>query len=142
MINREQTENETGGIADASVDASFNVSVSNRGSGAGTQHNCPYPPDPFRTSGKCRRVCFPAFGRNLLPSKHREALTQRHSAVSRRHESSTKCLRYRQIKHQTPAGTHHTNSPSAHHLRDTNASVKRFLLLPTVAFMSTVKLRN
>jgi hypothetical protein len=34
MLNTRQQENETGGIADASLDASFSVSVSSRGSGA------------------------------------------------------------------------------------------------------------
>jgi hypothetical protein len=47
MLNNRQKENETGGIADASVDASFSVSVSNRGSGAAKQHNFPYPPGPL-----------------------------------------------------------------------------------------------
>lgn len=140
MLNRRQKENETGGIADASVDASFSVNVSNTGPGAATQHNCPYPPDPCRSSGKCRRVCFPTFRRNLVPSKRREALTQRHSAVS----PKTRIFNKMAVMppNQAPAETHHTNSPSAQHLRDTNASVKRFLLLPAVAFMSTVKLRN
>jgi len=140
MLNTRQIENETGGIADASVDASFSVSVSNRRSGAVTQHNCPHLPDPFRSSGKCRRVCFPAFRRNLVPSRRREALTQRHSAECRKTRIFNKMVVV--PPNQAPAGTHHTNSPSAHHLRDTNASVKRFLLLPIVAFMSTVKLRN
>jgi hypothetical protein len=107
------------------------VSVSNRGSGAATQHNCPYRRDPFRSSGKFRRVCFPEFRRNLVPSERRKVLTQRHSAVSRKKRIFNKMLEV--PLNQAPAGTHHTNSPSAHHLRDTNASVKRFLLLPTVA---------
>jgi hypothetical protein len=115
------------------------LSVSNRGSGAATQHNCPYPPDPFRSPGKRRRVCFPAFRRNLVSSERREAVTQRHSPVSRKTQIFNKMAVV--LPNQAPAGTHHTNSPSARHLRYTNASVKRFLLLPTVAFMSTVKLR-
>jgi hypothetical protein len=140
MLNTEQKKNETGGIADASFDTSFSASVSNRGSGAATQHNCFYPPDPFRSSGNCRRVCFPAFRRNLVSSKRREALTQRHSAVSRK----TRIFHKMAVvpPNQAAAGTRHTNSPSAHHLRDTNSCVERFLLLPTVAFMSTVKLRS
>ena len=118
------------------------MSVSNRGSGAATQHNCPYPPDPFRSFGKCRRVCFPAFRRNLVSSKRREALTQRHSAVSRKKRIFNKMTVV--PPNQAPAGTHHTNSPSARHLRDTNPSVKRFLLLPTAALcqLSTVQLKD